>query len=234
MVGLHATHAAPPDPHPVTDGTSHVTPEQQPFGHCAAQPLHAPLAHASLAGHAVHAWPAEPQAVGVVPGSQVEPLQQPFGHDEVSQTQAPPTQCDPAPQAGLLPHVHAPLASHPSLVVPLQPGQTQTALLHILPGGQAVHEAPGAPQAFEAVPGSQLAPLQQPLAHEVASQTQAPATQCCPVAHAAPVPQRHAPLSPQESLVTGSQPTHVQLPLTHCCPAGHAGPLPHWVEGGWL
>jgi hypothetical protein len=52
--------------------------------------------------------------------------------------------------------------------------------------------APPVPQAL-AVGVVQTLPAQQPPTQLDASQTQAPATQCCPLAHAAWVPQRHAP-----------------------------------------
>lgn len=57
---------------------------------------------------------------------------------------------------------------------------------------QAAQALPIAPQLLS-VELWQTAPAQQPLAHEVASQTHWPATQRVPDPHAAPMPQEHAP-----------------------------------------
>ncbi len=53
---------------------------------------------------------------------------------------------------------------------------------------------PPEPQAEVEFPGRQLAPEQQPFVHELALQTQTPATHCCPLPHGVPVPQRQPPL----------------------------------------
>jgi len=66
---------------------------------------------------------------------------------------------------------------------------------------------------------TQLRPLQQPLAHEVASQTQSPLTQRWPASHAGPVPQPHAPET-QLSVVAVWQSTQTAPPMPHCEVAG--------------
>lgn len=86
----------------------------------------------------------------------------------------------PGPHAGPLPHPHTWVerqAPVPASAVQL----TQT--------------LPVFPQAVSAMPTSQVAPLQQPPGHEVASQIQTPLLQRWPVAHGPPlVPHWHAPV----------------------------------------
>jgi hypothetical protein len=50
LVGSHATHAAPPPPHAVTDGVVQVVPAQQPEVHACEHGSHLPLTHVSPAG----------------------------------------------------------------------------------------------------------------------------------------------------------------------------------------
>lgn len=57
------------------------------------------------------------------------------------------------------------------------------------PAAQTSQASPARPHALASVPGRQVSPSQQPLAHDVASQTQAPDTQRWPATHAGPVPQ---------------------------------------------
>jgi hypothetical protein len=110
-----------------------------------------------------------------VPGAQVVPAQQPDGQEVASQMQLPPTQRCPAAQAAPLPQAQLP---------PLQ-------LSASLP--QTTHCAPPVPQA--AVDGeAHRAPLQQPDAHEVASQMHWPDEQRCPALQTALLPQRQTPL----------------------------------------
>jgi hypothetical protein len=99
-------------------------------------------------------------------------------------------------------------------------------------------------------------PAQQPVGHEVALQTQTPATHSDPVPHAGPVPQPHVPpvqLSATAELhvvqppppvphavgratlhtLPAQQPVghdvalHTHAPPTQACPAPHAAPVPH-------
>lgn len=168
--------------------------------------------------------------------------QQPWGHEVASQTQFPPLQRCPGPQAARVPHWQAPAALQVSAVLE----------------SQAEQAAPGAPQAASDRV-VQLVPLQQPLGHEVALQTHWPCTQRCPPPQGALAPHRQVPPSPQVSAVLLSHETqlapavpqalslgevqvlplqqppghelalHVQCPPTHACPAEHGpwGPQRH-------
>jgi hypothetical protein len=78
---------------------------------------------------------------------------------------------------------------------------------HISPEVHAMHAAPPAPHAVGVTPGTHAFPLQQPV-HDDASHTHAPETQCCPVPHAAPVPQRQAPAPSQPSAMRASHARH--------------------------
>lgn len=124
------------------------------------------------------------------------------------------------------------------------------------PGVHAAHVWPGAAHAaVESV--VHTFPLQHPVGHDVASQTQAPPEQCSPAAHGAPVPHWQVPLAEHVSARTESHVTHVapaapQLPSarvlhvvpsqqpsghdvesqTHCparqrWPVAHVAPPPH-------
>ena len=129
--GAQATQAAPPEPHALSEGVLHVSPEQHPDEHVELQPLHAPLVQLSVPMHAWQADPPLPQALGALPVSHVDPLQHPVGQDAPSQTHLPPKQRWPVPHAAPAPQEHAPLASHPSATV----------------GSQLAQEAPGAAHA---------------------------------------------------------------------------------------
>lgn len=158
------------------------------------------------------------------------PAQHPLGHDIASQMHAPAMQRWPLAHIGPPPQVHAPPV-HPSAprphethetppsphamrvggathVVPEQQPLGHEVALHAvhtppaqIPVGQLVHAAPPVPHALLALPGMHTLPSQQPLGHDVGSQTQLPAAQRWPVAHAGPLPHVHAPLVEQPSLV---------------------------------
>ena len=102
-------------------------------------------------------------------GSMHTPLaQQPLGHDASLQVHAPPSHTVPAPQGGLLPHMHWPLAASHTFA---------------WAAGQATQPAPPMPQV--AVDRTWHAPPeQQPFGHDTASHTQLPPTQRFPVPHA--------------------------------------------------
>ena len=108
---------------------------------------------------------------------QVDPAQQPLGHEVASQTQLPPRHRWPAPQAGPAPQAHEPAAVQLSAV----------------DGLQVVQAPPPVPQRAS-VAETQVVPSQQPLGHEVGSQTQAPATQRRPAPHTGPLPQAQLPV----------------------------------------
>jgi len=83
-----------------------------------------------------------------------------------------------------------------------------------LDGSQALQAPPLAPQ----LPSEGVLhalPLQQPLAHEVASQTHAPLKQRWPLAHGGPLPQAHAPLVEQVSAFVRSQALQAAAPIPH-------------------
>jgi hypothetical protein len=167
VIALQATHAAPAVPHALVDGETQVEPVQQPPGHeVALQPAHAPPVQLWPGGHVWHALPPAPHEFVAVPGRQLLPEQQPLAHEAGVHTQLPPTQAWPLTHGGPLPHAHAPLGEQPSA----------SAL------GHETHAPPPEPHA-PSDGTTQLAPLQQPLAHEVASHTHAPPAQRWPLAH---------------------------------------------------
>lgn len=191
-----AMQAAPAVPHALVDGVAHVAPEQQPLAQLVAlQLVHTPLAHVPPVPQFAHAVPPVPHAVALLPARQLVPLQQPL-QEVASQTHAPPTQCWPAPQAGPVPQRQAPVASQALEVS----------------GSQVRHCAPGAPHAL-AERVVQVDPAQQPVGHEVASQTHAPPTQRWPALHAAPPPQLQSPALEQASASVVSQLEHAEPSL---------------------
>jgi hypothetical protein len=149
-------------------------------------PLHVPLLHAWSAGQSVselqpqtwvlkHTWPRPlvvqlaqatppvPQAVLLVPATQVVPLQQPVGQLVLSQTHLPLTQRCPAAQGDPAPHVHLP----PVQVSAVVPQLTQV--------------PPLAPQALPLVVATQVLPLQQPLQPLLALHVHTPLWQVVPL-----------------------------------------------------
>ncbi|HVT06461.1 MAG TPA: hypothetical protein VHO67_03345 [Polyangia bacterium] len=114
------------------------------------------------------------------------PSQQPFGQEIALQTQAPPLQIWPVPQAAQVfpaePQAETvcdvPLTQVPPLQQPVGQdvaSQTQAPeALHSWPLPQVLHAAPPTPQLV--LPDAWQAPLlsQQPFGHEAASQTQLP------------------------------------------------------------
>lgn len=257
-----ATQAAPPVPQPAAVGVVQTFPAQQPRGQEAASQPHRPPLHAWPAEHAApapqrqvpsdahesasaglqtrHAEPWLPQVArpfvlhvwvaSQQPVAQLPALQLPPVH-------TPPVHVCAAPHAGPVPHRQAPWVEHPS------------ELAH------AAHACPAGAHAPTAN-GVQVLPAQQPRGHDVASQTQAPATQRWPSPHAGPEPQaqtpapehpsafaglhaRHAaPLAPQVAAVfvvhtpLAQQPfgheaaVQPQPPAPHACPGAHSGSAP--------
>lgn len=72
--------------------------------------------------------------------------------------------------------------------------------------------APGIPHC-DADGVMHVAPLQHPLGHEVALQTQVPPTHCWPAEQGWPEPHVQAPVLEQPSAVVGSHATHALPPL---------------------
>lgn len=178
IVVSHVVQAPPPAPQLVTEGTSHVDPEQQPDAHVCAHDWHTPLTHESPPGHAAHAAPFVPHEEGDSDwyGTHVVPLQQPAEHELPSHTHLPPTHSCPEPQAWPVPQVHTPA-------------------VHASPEGHAAQAAPPVPQKVDVSEesGRHVLPLQQPLGHEVALQTHPEPVHCWPAAHCAAPLQVHAP-----------------------------------------
>lgn len=220
----HAAQAAPPVPHSALAVPALQTfPAQQPVGHEVASQTHTPAEQAwpaaqggpepqaqaplvqrsDFASHAEHVAPPLPQAAALCPAveRQVLPLQQPFGHELALQTQVPPEQVWPAPQAG-----PAPQRQTPELQVLVDPEQ-------------GPHAAPPVPQ-LEALwlPKATHTPaLQQPLGHEVESHTQVPPRHRCPLAHAAPAPHWQVPRVAEQRSAVAPQ-------LVQAAPV-----RPHWL-----
>jgi hypothetical protein len=235
--GLQAVHAPPLLPQVATDGTSHVFPEQHPVAHVCAQPSQALFTHCVPPAQATQVAPPKPHAVATLPGWQAPFWQQPDGQLAASHTHAPPTQASPAEHGGFPPQAHA-APMHALEVVVLQ----------------TTHTVPPVPQ-VASDGGLHVAPLQQPLGQEVASQTHLPFWQRCPAPHAAAPPQVHVPavhasdivgshvmqpppIAPQALIDMGAQAvplqqpigheaaSHVQAPPTQCCPIPHGAPVP--------
>ena len=123
----------------------------------------------------------------VFPATQAPPAQHPVGHEVPSQTQVLATQRWPGEQASAVPQRQVPVAE-----------QLSERASH------ATQVAPAFPQvATERL--AQIAPMQQPLGHELASQMQRPPTQRCPPAHALFTPQEQTPAALQLSALVGSQ-----------------------------
>jgi hypothetical protein len=123
----------------------------------------------------------------------VDPAQQPLGHEIGSQTQAPPEHRCPAPHAGPPSHRQTP-PTHESAVEP-----------------QATHAAPPVPHA-DALGAVHVDPAQQPLGHDVASQTQTPPEHRCPAPHAGPPPHSHIPFTHESALEPHARQTTPPIP----------------------
>ena len=83
---------APPVPHVVIAVGLQVAPEQHPFAHVAAQPLHRPSVQDCPDGQTSQAPPPLPQEFALSPDRHIPFWQQPSGHDVPSQTQVLPRQ----------------------------------------------------------------------------------------------------------------------------------------------
>jgi hypothetical protein len=221
-------------------------PQDFPTAHC-APPLHLhwpPLQPFDRFGsQTVQTAPPAPHAESVLPAAQPFPLQQPLGHDVGLHWQVPPSpQYWPVAHAGPLPQLHAP---------PLHPFARV--------GLQGAHAAPLIPHALAVGGATQVFPLQQPFGQEAGLQTHVPpSAHAWPVAHADPVPQRHAPVAqlfavvalqlaqtapplpqlPNAVPVTHAPPLqqpvghvdelHTQVPPSHAEPTPHEAWVPHW------
>ncbi len=229
LAGLQAVQTPPPVPQKPTAATLQTPIAQQPLGHVVAlqaigmqlPPMHLfPAAQAGLAPHwhapaAEHesairgsqeaqAAPAAPQAVAVRAVVHVEPVQQPFGQLAAVHgllTQVLLMHCWLAPHAGPVPHLQAPVVQ----------------LLDAF-GLHATQAAPRVPQVDDVLVW-QTFPAQQPLAHDVASQTHWLLRQRVPGPHAGPEPQVHVP--------------EVQLLAVVALQATHAAPGSAQLDSDW-
>ena len=223
-VPVHDVQVLPPFPHDEFDSllsVSHVPlapPLQQPLGQVCESQLHEPLvvSHSAFP-QPVQVAPAVPHEAGPsdAHASQPAALQQPCGHEVESQTHVP----------GVAPDLlHSRPLPHPPQLTPPVPQEP------LLSAAYSSH--------VPVVP-----PLQQPRAHEVASQTHWPVA----VLHSLPDGQapHEAPPAPHDplfSLESASQdvplqqpahapPPHVHTPLEQLCPLPHgpqlAPPVPH-------
>jgi hypothetical protein len=168
-------HVAPPVPHCVVEGTTHVVPLQHPSGHELASHTQAPP---------THSWPL-PQGAPV-PHLQAPAEEHPSDFSASHEMQALP----PTPQAVIERGLQLGPEQHPVAQFMAQPEHVP--LLQVSPDGQLAHALPPLPHWVSPLPASHTLPLQHPV-HEVRSHTQLPLRQRCPVPHAAPEPHWHTP-----------------------------------------
>jgi hypothetical protein len=130
----HAMQTEPSAPHEaLVVSVLQVFPLQHPAQ--VPQLEQAPSSQTSPVGHCAQLAPRVPQKfLSLVPGRHVVPLQQPVLQDVPSQTQAPLTQCWPAPHATFWPQKHPPIVSHVSVFVVSQPVQTHAPPRQVWPG----------------------------------------------------------------------------------------------------
>jgi hypothetical protein len=236
LVASQVVQAAPATPHDARLGDWQAPLAQQPDGQESALHVHSPETHAVPAPHAGPA----PQAHAPVSaqlsardGSQLRQAAPPEPQVvDVRGEQVEPEQQPLGQLAGL-----QPLQTPPVQVVPAQSWQA----------------APPLPQLAFMPPERQVAPAQQPLAHETRSQTQAPPTQRWPVTQGLSTPHLHTPVdrhrsavSPQARQAPPLDPqlfsdgarqsvpaqhplghddaSHTQLPIAQRCPTAQAAP----------
>jgi hypothetical protein len=216
FVSEHAAQVAPLAPQLVPDSLAYTS-QLVPLLQHPAQPedvlqMHAPLLQASPVPHPAQVAPPLPQlVVDSLPTARqvVALLQQPVHPDDVLHTQAPLLQASPVPHpaqaAPPLPQLVADSLAVATQVFPLQhPAHpddvlhTQAPALHVCPVAHATHAMPPVPHEPFAEVWHLPELSQQPLGHEVASQTHAPLPlQRCPCRQAPqvapPVPQVPAP-----------------------------------------
>jgi hypothetical protein len=176
--------------------------------------MHAPLEEqlsALVESHVVQDAPAAPHAFSESTVHCPVELQHPLGHDVASQTQLPEVQCSPAAHAPPVPQRQAPSAAQ----------------LSLRPVVHATHVEPPVPQ-VPRLRVRHVAPSQQPSAQDAASQTQRPATQLWPAAHAACPPHVHAPaVHPSDERVSQALQAAPAVPQEVMDMALHVVPLQH-------
>jgi hypothetical protein len=189
---------------------------------------------AFVVSHEAHAAPPVPQ-LGNASALHTAPEQQPVAQDVELQTQAPAEHTWPAPHAADAPHLQVPAvqlsavpAAHAMHAPPAVPHAPSEGVLHVSPEQQPIVHVevhplhaplshvstpeqlwqadPPLPQAPGLLPSWQtLLVSQQPVGHEVPSQTHVPPRQRWPALQAAPVPQAQDPVDEHWSDATGSQ-----------------------------
>jgi hypothetical protein len=223
----HAPHAVPAGAHAATDLTVHVVPEQHPASQLVASHTQCPpeqrcpAPHAmpvvpqthrpftqlseSSGSHATHIAPLMPQ----LPTDEVWhwlPAQQPLAQLAALQVQTPPTHAWPSAQGPPVPQPHWP-ASHTFARVESHAAQT-----------------PPSPPQCMTLGVLQVAPVQQPDAHETGLHpSHAPPSQCWPAGHAAhdeAAAPHESSVAPGRQAVPLQQPehdvgVHAQLSFTH-------------------
>ena len=211
LVGSQETQAAPPDPQLGNASALHAPPEQQPVGQAVELQTHVPAEHNCPTVHAGPAPHLQAPAVqlAAVPGAHAMHAPPPVPH---------------APSEGVL---HVSPEQQPLGHVAVHP--LQAPLLQVSTPAQAWQADPPLPQAPALVPVSQAAPLQQPVGHDVPSQTQVPPRHRWPALQAAPVPQAQAPVPSHWSDATGSQRVQVFPAGAHAVAESgvHVAPAQH-------
>ena len=131
---------------------------------------------------------------GAVPHEQA-----PVGEQLSARVASHPTQtAPPLPQLVSDGVLQVAPAQHPlGQLVALQP--LQCPAVQVWPAGQVVQALPPPPHELALSPERHAPAEQHPLGHDVLSQTQVLATQRCPGAQVAPVPQRQTPVAEQLS-----------------------------------
>jgi hypothetical protein len=176
---------------------THVPPEQRlPAEQGPPLPQrHTPSAQRSArTPQGVHEPPRVPHCAGWF-SWHTPPWQHPLGQLLPSHTHVPPAHRAPAAQAPPAPHWQSPAAPHVSA----------RTVSHVMQAPPAVPHA-------ARLCARHACPSQQPPGQLVASQTQLPATQRCPAAHAGALPQRHCPFA------------HWSAPAPHATQAWPAAP----------
>jgi hypothetical protein len=181
--GSHVVHAAPAPPQRDSDGDTQVAPSQQPLGHEAALHTHLPETQRWAALHA-GAEPHEHAPVAEQLSARVA------SHPTQTAPPLPQLVSDGAMQV-------APAQQPLGQLVALQP--LQCPAVQVWPAGHMVQALPPPPHELALSPARHAPAEQQPVGHDVLSQMQVLATQRCPGAQVAPVPQRQTPVAEQLS-----------------------------------
>jgi hypothetical protein len=176
-------HDAPAAPQRDSEGDVQVTPSQQPLGHDAALHTHLP----------------ETQRCAVLHAGDEPHEHAPVAEQLSARVASQPTQtAPPLPQLVSDGALQVAPAQHPlGQLVALQP--LQWPAVQVWPAGQAAQALPPPPHELALSPDRHAPAEQQPVGHDVPSQTQVLAAQRCPGAQVAAVPHRQTPVAEQLS-----------------------------------